>query len=1367
MSEHKVELDVRLNTDKVGKDFDDLEKQAKAGAKTVGAALDDMQESVDDMADKTEKSTKQTESAYDRLTRTIQEQQETVRKLKQEYANAVLEFGEASEEAKSLAAKIEEASTELAQNRADFQHAADAADQYDKSLEDVSDSLEEGADKASIFGDVLKGSLASAAIEKGIGLLASGVQSAVSSTMELDDSSKKLAASTGATREEMEQYSGVLADMYKNNYGESISETADAMALVRQYTGEVDPTKLQELTENAIALDDTFANMDIGETIRGVDSLMTNMGLSAEEAFDYIVVGAQNGLNKSGELTDNIAEYGQLWGQAGFSAQEMFTILQNGLDSGAYNLDKVNDFVKEFSISLADGRIEENISSFSAETQNLFAAWQNGQATTRDVFYSVINDLSQMTNQQEALTIASNTWSALGEDNAMAIITSLDDVNDTYKDVHGSMESLKDVRYDSVTNEYKKLGRTMQTDVIQPVLKKFLPVAQKGMKLLADNIDTIVPIATAAGAAIGTMWVAKKAKSLITNLKDTVKGIAGVITKIIAHTTATAADTAATTADTAAKGAQSAANVSATATQTALNVAMNACPILLLVTGIGLLVGGIASWVNSNDAATDSTARLSEEVKAMAEEAAAAEENLQSAMDTAGQTVSDAETRAAMAGQLADELAVLADKTFLTTEEQERMATLVGELNALYPEMGLQIDSVTGKLNMSSQEMQEYVENLQNMALAEAYNRAAADSYDAVVEATTKLTEAQEKEQEAKDNLAEKTEALEAAQEAERNRLEELERAEEEYRAALNRGEEDLWKYTNRISDLETGYIDLNGETVKYSDVIGDLNQDVREAEQVHEDAAEVVSDLQEEVDAATETANGYTKQANDLTMATEEATSATQNFTESQRQTAEAASNASTIEQAQAIALQGTANAAHEAATAEQAREIALNNMSAAAQASITVAGQEVEAFNNLSAVEQQRAVDVTNSVLTMQSNVQSALESQMNMFEQFDGGVQLSTEQLLSNMESQITGVQQWEQNLAILADRGINQDLLQNLAEMGPQAAGYVQTFVNMSDEEFAKANDLWSQSVNIKGMSDQWGQELTQSVGELAAGGQEAWSSLAESMGMQAENSGEYVVQGLVTGMKNAASQIQDAGEEVGDTLLKSIDTGLGVNSPSKYARISGEQTGEGLKIGVKNKKSVVNSSGAELGQSVITGIESVHLYNAGVDAGSDFGEGLNVGIQSWAGRVASTAAQTVRSAITAAKAEQNSNSPAKETIDLGHDYGEGYVIGIRDMIPASADVSADLVTSALSAADMRNSWAVAAMEEAVNSRSASLHREYSAGMSESAAVSRVRKDNDELHQLAKELGIVIANELRDNTEIVFDQREIGRMVRKVL
>ena len=141
---------------------------------------------------------------------------------------------------------------------------------------------------------------------------------------------------------------------------------------------------------------------------------MGNMGLTAQEAFDYMAKGTQNGLDKSGELADNIAEYGQLWSQAGLSAEEMFTILQNGLNSGAYNLDKVNDYVKEFGISLSDGRIEQNIDAFSVGTQDLFKQWKNGEATTKQVFQSVISDLANMENQQQALTIASNTWSALG-----------------------------------------------------------------------------------------------------------------------------------------------------------------------------------------------------------------------------------------------------------------------------------------------------------------------------------------------------------------------------------------------------------------------------------------------------------------------------------------------------------------------------------------------------------------------------------------------------------------------------------------------------------------------------------------------------------------------------------------------------------------------------------------------------------------------------------------------------------------------------------------------------------------------------------------------------------------------------------------
>ena len=96
---------------------------------------------------------------------------------------------------------------------------------------------------------------------------------------------------------------------------------------------------------------------------------------------DYIVKGTQNGLDKTNELGDNLSEYSGKFAQAGYSASEYFQLLQNGLQGGAYNLDKVNDAINEVTTRLADGTIGDSIDLYSQKTQGLFLAWQNGEAT--------------------------------------------------------------------------------------------------------------------------------------------------------------------------------------------------------------------------------------------------------------------------------------------------------------------------------------------------------------------------------------------------------------------------------------------------------------------------------------------------------------------------------------------------------------------------------------------------------------------------------------------------------------------------------------------------------------------------------------------------------------------------------------------------------------------------------------------------------------------------------------------------------------------------------------------------------------------------------------------------------------------------
>ena len=176
----------------------------------------------------------------------------------------------------------------------------------------------------------------------------------------------------------------------------------------------------------------------MNETLRGVNSLIKQYGLTAQEAMDYIVRGTQNGLDKTNELGDNLSEYAGKFEQAGYSASKYFQLLQNG----AYNLDKVNDAINEVTTRLADGTIGDSIDLYSQKTQSMFLAWQNGEATQKQVIDSIVADIANCTNEQQALNMAAEAFGTMAEDGNLKFITSLTSVGETYDRVAGSAENL-------------------------------------------------------------------------------------------------------------------------------------------------------------------------------------------------------------------------------------------------------------------------------------------------------------------------------------------------------------------------------------------------------------------------------------------------------------------------------------------------------------------------------------------------------------------------------------------------------------------------------------------------------------------------------------------------------------------------------------------------------------------------------------------------------------------------------------------------------------------------------------------------------------------------------------------------------------
>lgn len=388
-------------------------------------------------------------------------------------------------------AEIKKANKAIRNNEKYLKEASSAVDKYAKSIDSLGNETK-NASWAPKVTDFLQAGVAEAVASKAVDAAAQ-IGSAVKDSMyDISSAAADLQASAGLSEQAMQKYKAVMEEIRGDNFGEDYRDIADVMSEIIQIMGELDPSNMTKVSEAAITLRDTF-DMDVNESIRAVDVMVKTMGVDADQAFDLIAKGAQRGLNRSGELTDNITEYGQLWGQAGFSAEQMFSILENGLDSGAYTLDKVNDYVKEFTISLADGRIEQNLSSFSDSTKVLFSEWKNGGAAASEVFYSVINDLSEMENQQEALTIASNVWSALGEDNSMKVITALDDANDAYERVHGTMTELQDVKYSDLESSISSLGAAVQEKFIAPIADIALPALTKAAQAAADLIDTDVP----------------------------------------------------------------------------------------------------------------------------------------------------------------------------------------------------------------------------------------------------------------------------------------------------------------------------------------------------------------------------------------------------------------------------------------------------------------------------------------------------------------------------------------------------------------------------------------------------------------------------------------------------------------------------------------------------------------------------------------------------------------------------------------------------------------------------------------------------------------------------------------------------------
>ena len=380
---------------------------------------------------------------------------------------------------------------------------------------------------------------------------------------ETQDATVKASTYFAETGDAAKQTADVIKDVYGQGVGDSMDSVSDAVITVKENIKDLDQATLTNLTEQALTLESMYGK-DMSETLRGVNALMTQFGLDAQTAMDYVVTGTQNGLDKTNELGDNLSEYSGKFAQAGYSAQEYFQLLQNGLDGGAYNLDKVNDAINEVTTRLVDGTIADSIGSYSTKTQELFAAWQQGGATQKDVINSIVADIAGCTNQQEALNMAATAFGTMAEDGNAKFITSLTTMGSTYDSVTGSAQNM----YSQSTTEAQKFEATQRQ--LQQAL---VPVGEALMSLAND----ILPPVAAAIQTVGDFF---------NNLPGPIKNFVIILGALIAAFTALAPAIAAVAI-----------------AVTALEVPL--LPIIGIIAGVAAAIAGIIAIVQNWGAITE------------------------------------------------------------------------------------------------------------------------------------------------------------------------------------------------------------------------------------------------------------------------------------------------------------------------------------------------------------------------------------------------------------------------------------------------------------------------------------------------------------------------------------------------------------------------------------------------------------------------------------------------------------------------------------------------------------------------------------------------------------------------------------------
>lgn len=614
------------------------------------------------------------------------------------------------------------------------------------------------------------------------------------------------------------------------------------------------------------------------------------------------------------------------------------------------------------------------------------------------------------------------------------------------------------------------------------------------------------------------------------------------------------------------------------------------------------------------------------------------------AIDRAKESAEEWEdTRADLKQSEEDTMGLVQSLITLTSQTEKSAATnaqiksTVDQLNSSVEGLNLSYDEQTGALNMSTEALEQYVHTLMLQKEAEAIIDRMVDldkqKYDLQEQLTAATTEYNEAQKDVDDTIA-------GGKQASATQLTRLEQAEEKYN--------DL---TGQLSTTTSEYEDLEGQ-------YNDINEEISENTKLMEDATDGTGELGD--------ATGTT--ADEMENWSEEMQDAHEKLADLYGETMAAIESGTDLRD-KYEELSKTFEKYKDAADADTVAMVEQQ----LAQLNLLATNQELaDSYSYYVSIVEGMGVPLENLSQWLIDNeitadewgkgVSTAFDGVINGFGKLDTSLDMSLDEMATNLQYNIDAYHNWGENIQQLMDAAVASGdasaiaFVQYMQKMGIGAAAQVAQMADDIDGTFA----LFGPKFNAAGIDVMLqyysGVENGKQTGvDIFTGlGTDAANALTET---DMESAGAETMEQAAAGMEGQTETVVNAAEAVADAAAS------GVENKAPDFKAAGTKWVTQIKIGMLTNKNSVSVAAGAVANTASSAINSVSWYNLGWNISS----GVARGVSAASYLIKRAAINAAQSAYNAAKETLGIHSPFRVMAEIGRYYDEGFARGITENV----------------------------------------------------------------------------------------------------